>query len=195
MLVGAFTVGGLSNCSQSESSIAVSLAVSSTLLPSLRARCISCRLAGVRRGLHELPRFLDHPRGDPSWHPLGLVLLAFPENRAAVLVAQPADQLPAEALAIRLDDIAGGGHSHPQPPTSGEVQRLGRGRKKKLGAVHAVIVIAPVAWKLMVALTVSSIAAVIATLVGNAVQETCPSPKSSVAVAVPPSKASPVTVA
>jgi len=172
MLVGAFTVGGLSNCSQSESSIAVSLAVSSTLLPSLRARCISCRLAGVRRGLHELPRFLHHAGGDPSWHPLGLVLLAFPEHRAAVLVAQPADQLPAEALAIRLDDIACGGHSHPQPPTSGEVQRLGRGRKKKLGAVHAVIVIAPVAWKLIVALTVSSIAAVIATLVGNAVQVT-----------------------
>jgi len=195
MLVGAFTVGGLSNCSQSESSIAVSLAVSSTLLPSLRARCISCRLAGVRRGLHELPRFLHHAGGDPSWHPLGLVLLAFPEHRAAVLVAQPADQLPAEALAIRLDDIACGGHSHPQPPTSGEVQRLGRGRKKKLGAVHAVIVMAPVAWKLIVALTVSSIAAVIATLVGNAVQETCPSPKSSVAVAVPPSRASPVTVA
>lgn len=195
MLVGAFTVGGLSNCSQSESSIAVSLAVSSTLLPSLRARCISCRLAGVRRGLHELPRFLHHAGGDPSWHPLGLVLLAFPEHRASVLVAQPADQLPADALAIRLDDIACGGHSHPQPPTSREVQRLGRGRKKKLGAVHAVIVMTPVAWKLIVALTVSSIAAVIATLVGNAVQETCPSPKSSVAVAVPPSRASPVTVA
>jgi len=195
MLVGAFTVGGLSNCSQSESSIAVSLAVSSTLLPSLRARCISCRLAGVRRGLHELPRFLHHAGGDPSWHPLGLVFLAFPKDRASVLVAQPADQLPAEALAVRLDDIACGGHSHPQPPTSREVQRLGRGRKKKLGAVHAVIVMTPVAWKLIVALTVSSIAAVIATLVGNAVQETCPSPKSSVAVAVPPARASPVTVA
>ena len=101
-----------------------------------------------------------------------MVLFAFAEDGAAVLVAKPADELPAEALAIRLDHIAGGGHSHPQPPASGEVQRLGRGRKKKLGAVHAVIVIAPVAWKLIVALTVSSIAAVIATLVGNAVQVT-----------------------
>lgn len=145
--------------------------------------------------MHELPRFLHHAGGDPRWHPLGLLFLAFPEHRAAVLVAQPANQLPAKALAIRLDDIACGGNSHPQPPTSGEVQRLGRGRKKKLGAVHAVIVMAPVAWKLIVALTVSSMAALIATLVGNAVQETCPSPKSSVAVAVPPSRASPVTVA
>ena len=145
--------------------------------------------------MHELPRFLHHAGGDPRRHALGLVLFAFPEDWAAVLVAQPADQLPAEALAIRLDDIACGRHSHPQPPTSGEVQRLGRGRKKKLGAVHAVIEMAPVAWKLIVALTVSSIVAVIATLVGNAVQETCPSPKSSVAVAVPPSRASPVTVA
>ena len=195
MLVGAFTVCGLSNCSQSESSIAVSLAVSSTLLPSLRARCISCRLAGVRRGLHELPRLLHHTGGNPRWHPLGLVLLVLTKHRAAVLVAEPPHELPAEALAVRLDDIASSGHSHPQPPTSGEVQRLGRGRKKKLGAVHAVIEIAPVAWKLIVALTVSSMAALIATLVGNAVQETCPSPKSSVAVAVPPSRASPVTVA
>ena len=145
MLVGGLTAGALSNACQSESSIAVSLSVSARDLPSFKARRISCRLAGVRRGLHKLPRLLHHAGGDPRRHPFCFACFVLAEDRAAVLVAQPSHQLPAEALAIRLDHIAGGGHSHPQPPTSGEVQRLGGGREKKLGPVHAVIVIAPVA--------------------------------------------------
>ena len=143
MLVGGLTAGALSNACQSESSIAVSLSVSARDLPSFRARRISCRLAGVRRGLHKLPRLLHHAGGDPCRDPFRLVLFAFAEDGAAVLVAKPADELPAEALAIRLDHIAGGGHSHPQPPTSGEVQRLRGGREKKLGSIH-VIEIVPV---------------------------------------------------
>jgi hypothetical protein len=131
MPVGRFGGSGLSSCNQAENSMAVSLSVSSIDLPSFMARCMSCRLAVVRRGLHQLSHLLHHRGRGPRWEPQRLSLFVLTENRRAVLVAQEPHQVEAGVLAVEVEHILGGGNPQPHPPELRELERVRRAEREE----------------------------------------------------------------
>jgi hypothetical protein len=92
---------------------------------------MSCRLAVVRRGLHQLSHLLDQPGRSPRWHPQRLGLFVLTENRRAVLVAQEPHQVEAGVLAVEVEHILGGGNPQPHPPELRELERVRRAEREE----------------------------------------------------------------